>query len=151
MIFNHFSSDSRVWLFIANQKLSPSQSELLHCQFSNFCENWKSHGTLLQGEIKCIHDQLIVFGANQQNLCGRSVDALVRFVRETENSLGLDLLNRNRMVYLKNDVFNPFLFREIKNLKINGSISSTAMITNNFIEKNGEDLFIPLDQSPFKD
>ena len=38
-----------------------------------------------------------------------------------------------------------------KNLKINGSISSTAMITNNFIEKNGEDLFIPLDQSPFRD
>ena len=91
MIFNHFSSNSRVWLFIANQKLSPSQSELLHSQFSNFCENWKSHGTLLQGEIKCIHDQLIVFGANQQNLCGRSVDALVRFVRETEGSLGLDL------------------------------------------------------------
>ena len=119
MIFNHFSSDSRVWLFIANQKLSSSQSELLHSQFSNFCETWKSHGTPLHGE--------------------------------TEGSLGLDLLNRNRMGYLKNDVFNPFLFREIKNLKINGSISSTAMITNNFIEKNGEDLFIPLDQSPFRD
>ena len=151
MIFNHFSSDSRVWLFIANQKLSSSQSELLHSQFSNFCENWKSHGTLLQGEIKCIHDQLIVFGANQQDLCGRSVDALVRFVRETENSLGLDLLNRNRMGYLKNDVFNPFHFHEIENLKINSSISSTTMITNNFIEKNGEDLFIPLGQSPFRD
>ena len=151
MIFNHFSSDSRVWLFIANQKLSPSQSGLLHSQFSNFCKNWKSHGTLLHGEIKCIHQQLIVYGANQQNLCGRSVDALVRFVRETENSLGLDLLNRNRMGYLKNDVFNTFLFHEIKNLKINSSISTTTMITNNFIEKNGEDLFIPLDQSPFKD
>ena len=55
------------------------------------------------------------------------------------------------MGFLKNDVFNTFLFHEIKNLKINSSISTTTMITNNFIEKNGEDLFIPLDQSPFKD
>ena len=151
MIFNHFSPSSRVWLFIAKQKLSPSKSVQLHSQFSNFCETWKSHGTPLHGEIKCIHDQLIVFGVNQQNLCGRSVDALVRFVRETEDSLGLDLLNRSRMGYLKNDVFNTFLFHEMKNLKLISSISLTTMITNNFIEQNGEDLFIPLNQSPFKD
>ena len=149
MIFNQFSPESRVWLFIANQKVSSSQIKLLHTRFSNFCETWKSHGTSLHGEIKFIYDQLIAFGVNQENLCGRSVDALVRFVRESEDDL--DLLNRNRMGYLKNDVFNPFLFHEIKNLKLNSSISSTTMITNNFIEKNGEDLFIPLNQSPFKD
>ena len=79
------------------------------------------------------------------------MDALVRFVSETEGSLGLDLLNINRMGYLKNDVFNSFLFREIKNLKINGSVSSTAMITNNYIEKNGEELLIAVDQAPFRD
>lgn len=149
MIFNQFSPESRVWLFIANQKVSSSQIKLLHTRFSNFCETWKSHGTSLHGEIKFIYDQLIAFGVNQENLCGRSVDALVRFVRESEDDL--DLLNRNRMGYLKNNVLNPFLFHEIKNLKINSSISSTTMITNNFIEKNGEDLFIPLGQSPFKD
>ena len=149
MIFNQFSPESRVWLFIANHKVSSSQIKLLHTRFSNFCETWKSHGTSLHGEIKFIYDQLIAFGVNQENLCGRSVDALVRFVRESEDDL--DLLNRNRMGYLKNNVFNPFLFHEIKNLKINSSISSTTMITNNFIEKNGEDLFIPLGQSPFKD
>ena len=149
MIFNQFSPESRVWLFIANQKVSSSQIKLLHTRFSNFCETWKSHGTSLHGEIKFIYDQLIAFGVNQENLCGRSVDALVRFVRESEDDL--DLLNRNRMGYLKNNVFNPFLFHEIKNLKINSSISPTTMITNNFIEKNGEDLFIPLGQSPFKD
>ena len=149
MIFNQFSPESRVWLFIANQKVSSSQIKLLHTRFSNFCETWKSHGTSLHGEIKFIYEQLIAFGVNQENLCGRSVDALVRFVRESEDDL--DLLNRNRMGYLKNNVFNPFLFHEIKNLKINSSISSTTMITNNFIEKNGEDLFIPLGQSPFKD
>tara|TARA_Y100001978_G_C23694457_1_gene436693 strand:- start:1233 stop:1682 length:450 start_codon:yes stop_codon:yes gene_type:complete len=149
MIFNQFSPESRVWLFIANQKVSSSQIKLLHTRFSNFCETWKSHGTSLHGEIKFIYDQLIAFGVNQENLCGRSVDALVRFVRESEDDL--DLLNRNRMGYLKNNVLNPFLFHEIKNLKINSSISSTTMITNNFIEKNGEDLFIPLGQSPFRD
>ena len=149
MIFNQFSPESRVWLFIANQKVSSSQIKLLHTRFSNFCETWKSHGTSLHGEIKFIYDQLIAFGVNQENLCGRSGDALVRFVRESEDDL--DLLNRNRMGYLKNNVLNPFLFHEIKNLKINSSISSTTMITNNFIEKNGEDLFIPLGQSPFKD
>tara|TARA_B100000963_G_scaffold304509_1_gene278324 strand:+ start:1207 stop:1656 length:450 start_codon:yes stop_codon:yes gene_type:complete len=149
MIFNQFSPESRVWLFIANQKVSSSQIKLLHTRFSNFCETWKSHGTSLHGEIKFIYDQLIACGVNQENLCGRSVDALVRFVRESEDDL--DLLNRNRMGYLKNNVLNPFLFHEIKNLKINSSISSTTMITNNFIEKNGEDLFIPLGQSPFKD
>ena len=149
MIFNQFSPESRVWLFIANQKVSSSQIKLLHTRFSNFCETWKSHGTSLHGEIKFIYDQLIAFGVNQENLCGRSVDALVRFVRESEDDL--DLLNRNRMGYLKNNVFTPFLFHEIKNLKVNSSISSTTMITNNFIEKNGEDLFIPLGQSPFRD
>ena len=149
MIFNQFSPESRVWLFIANQKVSSSQIKLLNTRFSNFCETWKSHGTSLHGEIKFIYDQLIAFGVNQENLCGRSVDALVRFVRESEDDL--DLLNRNRMGYLKNNVLNPFLFHEIKNLKINSSISSTTMITNNFIEKNGEDLFIPFSQSPFID
>ena len=151
MIFNHFPPDSKVWLFIANQKVSSSQTKLLHFHFSNFCETWKSHGTSLIGEVKLVHEQLIAFGVNQQNLCGRSVDALVRFVRDTESYLGLDLLNRSRMGHLKNDIFNTFLFHEMKSHKLINSISSTTMITNNFIEKNREELFIPLSQSPFKD
>lgn len=151
MIFNHFLPDSRVWLFIANQKVSSSQTKLLHFHFSNFCKTWKSHGTSLIGELKLVHEQLIVFGVNQQNLCGRSVDALVRFVRDTESYLGLDLLNRNRIGYFENNNFNTFLFHEMKNYKIINSISATTMITNNFIEKNREELFIPLSQSLFKD
>ena len=74
-------------------------------------------------------------------------------------SLGLQIIFRRLGVELGEQQFSKIkgvderelTFREIKNLKINGSISSTAMITNNFIEKNGEDLFIPLDQSPFRD
>ncbi len=150
MIFDHLSPDSRVWLFIANQKISSSKIQILNTEFKKFCETWKSHGIALTGELKFFEDQLIAFGVFQQNLCGRSVDALIRFIRETEHSLKLDLLNRNRIGYLKNNSFNVFLFQEMKNLKSNYFIHENTMITNNFIENNKENLFIPLSQSPFK-
>ena len=84
----HFSPNSRGGYLLRTRNLA-------HLNPYNYILNFPifvKHGNPmvhLHGEIKYIHDQLIVFGVNQQNLCGRSVDALVRFVRETEDSLGL--------------------------------------------------------------
>ena len=149
MIFKDFLPHSRIWLFISESPIeNEKQLEIQH-NFSNFSNNWKSHGEKLNGVLKIAYDKLIIIGVKQQNLCGRSVDGLMRFVRELDENVQLDLLNRNRLGYLVDGTLSTFHFNQIELLAKDGRINDNTLITNNFIQTNDQELFVSLSHSPF--
>ena len=149
MIFKDFLPYSRIWLFISEFPIDKDKEVEIKHNFSNFSNNWKSHGEKLNGVLKIEYDKLIVIGVKQQNLCGRSVDGLMRFVRELDENVQLDLLNRNRLGYLLDGTLSTFHFNQIELLAKDERINNKTLITNNFIKTNDQELFISLSQSPF--
>ena len=90
MIFNSLHPSSKIWLYTSSIPINGSNKEEISFLFEEFNNGWKSHGEKLNGVLKIAYDKLIVIGVKQQNLCGRSVDGLMRFVRELDENVQLD-------------------------------------------------------------
>ena len=118
MIFENISPNSKAWVYISSIKIDDNLLSILNNRFKNFFVDWKSHGQLIEGEYKVINDYIIVIGAgvNNGDMCGRAVDAQVRFVKELDEHLNLDLLNRNKIAFQLNHKLNRFDFKEIEHL-----------------------------------
>ena len=151
MIFENISPNSKAWVYISSIKIDNNLLSILNNRFKNFFVDWKSHGQLIEGEYKVINDYIIVIGAgvNNGDMCGRAVDAQVRFVKELDEHLNLDLLNRNKIAFQLNHKLNRFDFKEIEHLIKQNKIRNNTLWCNTFLNKNQEEVFIPFDQSPF--
>ena len=151
MIFNNISPNSKVWVYISSQKIDNNLLSSLNNRFKEFFTDWKSHGQLIEGYFKVINDYILVIGAgvNNGDMCGRAVDAQIRFVKELDQHLDLDLLNRNKIAFNVNNKLNHFEFKEIQSLIKEKKISHRTLWCNTFLNNNQEDIFIPFDQSPF--
>ena len=82
-------------------------------------------------------------------MCGRAVDAQVRFVKELDEQLNLDLLNRSKIAFNINEKLTHFEFKEIQSIINENKINQNTLWCNTFLNTNNEDIFIPFIQSPF--
>ena len=151
MIFNNISPNSKAWVYISSQKIDDNLLSFLNNRFKEFFSEWKSHGQLIEGKYKVINDYIIVIGAGVSNgdMCGRAVDAQVRFVKELDEQLNLDLLNRSKIAFNINEKLTHFEFKEIQSIINENKINQNTLWCNTFLNTNNEDIFIPFIQSPF--
>tara|TARA_B100001093_G_scaffold453792_1_gene462693 strand:+ start:16154 stop:16627 length:474 start_codon:yes stop_codon:yes gene_type:complete len=151
MIFDNISPTSKAWVYVSSQKIDDNLLSSLNNRFKEFFTDWKSHGQLIDGEFKVIDDYIIVIGAGVKNgnMCGRAVDAQIRFIKELDEQLDLDLLNRNKIAFNVNEKLSWFDFKEIQSLIKEKKISHNTLWCNTFLNNNQDDIFIPFDQSPF--
>ena len=57
----------------------------------------------INGQLKFLNDNILIIGANYLgvDMCGRAVDAQVRFINQINERINLDLLNRNNLAFSK--------------------------------------------------
>ena len=150
MIFNSLHPNSKIWLYTSSIPINGSDKEKISSLFNEFNDGWKSHGEKISGSIMFVKDNIVIIGANYLgvDMCGRSVDAQVRFVRKIDHEFGKDLLNRNNLAFSISEKIRIFKFSEIENLIKEEKISSITSFYNNFCSKNSDLLQIPFGDSP---
>ena len=86
MIFNNLPSDAHVWAYLASEALSKRLKNNIHADFISFSNQWESHNEKVQGELLFIGNNLLLIGCNTCNgsMCGRAIDAQVRFVKQLD-------------------------------------------------------------------
>ncbi len=138
--YNTLSSGSRVWIFQADRELSDSENKAISDELLQFVENWLSHGSLLKAHYKLMHNRFIVFFADEQgdNMCGRAIDASVRFVKELEKKYALSLLDRSRVAYIKNGKVEACTLDELGQRIEDGEITPDTEVFNNLVSTKEE-------------
>ena len=81
-------------------------------------------------------------------MCGRSVDAQVRFVSQIDQEFGIDLLNRNNLAFSISEKICVFNFNEIENLIREEKINRKTIFFNNYCSKNSDFLQLSFEDSP---
>ena len=149
MIFNSLHPNSRIWLYISSIPINNFNKENILLLFKEFNDEWKSHGEKISGSIKFIGNNIVIIGANYLggDMCGRSVDAQVRFVRGIDQELGIDLLNRNNLAFTISDIIKIFSFSEIENLIKEEKINRSTSFYNKFCSRNSDFLQLPFGKS----
>jgi len=138
--YNQMALGSRVWIFQADRKLSASESKVISNELIQFVENWISHGTLLKAHYKLLHDRFIIFFADEQGdrMCGRSIDASVRFVKELEEKYSLSFLDRSRVAYIKDGDVTVCTLDELGQRIEDGEITPYTEVFNNLVSTKEE-------------
>jgi Leucine-rich repeat (LRR) protein len=132
--FENQVNSSKVWVYISDNRISELQKNIINTFTAEFLSSWKSHGELVQGSVSVVDDYFLLICANVSdgNLCGRAVDANVRFVKELQDHTGLSLLNRLTVAYRNSE--NHIMissYGELKTLIDNNDVASIKSVFNN--------------------
>jgi hypothetical protein len=100
--FDQLPDSARIWIYQASRPLTAEEVSRLQPTLAQFAEAWTSHGRSLQASAAVLHQQFLIIGLNEAvaDASGCSIDASVRFVREVEQQLGVELLEKSRLAFL---------------------------------------------------
>ncbi|GAA3937446.1 hypothetical protein [Hymenobacter algoricola] len=100
--FDHLPDSARIWIYQANRPLTEAEVTGLEPALARFAEAWTSHGRTLQASAAVLHRQFLIIGLDEAvaDASGCSIDASVRFVREVEQAVGVELLEKSQLAFL---------------------------------------------------
>ena len=137
---DHLPPRARVWIYQASRPLTEQELVQVLPRLAAFAEEWTSHGQQLVAAAQFLHRQFLVVGLDEEvaGASGCSIDASVRFVRELEQSLGLELLEKLRMAFLCEGELRFFSRRELRAAVAAGIITAATPYFNNTLATKGE-------------
>ena len=150
MIFETLHPSSKIWIYINTKAFDIETKKNIKSLFFNFNKDWKSHGSNIEGEIKFLNNHLMVIGAQYkpEAMCGRAVDAQVRFIATINSEFNLDLLNRTNIAFLESDSIKVHNYNNLQSLIRENLINKDSLLVNTFSEINSDEIYIPFGSSP---
>jgi hypothetical protein len=150
MIFQNLHPLSRIWLYISKEKIDGITQNNISSLFKDFHKDWKSHGQSVNGQLKFIKENLLVVGADYfpNGMCGRAVDAQVRFINKINEEFNLDLLKRTNIAFVKENSIVVYNYNNLDAVIKEGSVKKSTIYCNNFSTKNSDEIYLPFGDSP---
>ncbi|RZK90494.1 MAG: hypothetical protein EOO62_34985 [Hymenobacter sp.] len=138
--FDHLPPQARVWIYQASRPLLEEELMPLLPRLAAFAEEWTSHGRQLAASAQFLHRQFLVIGLNEAvaGASGCSIDASVRFVRELEHHLDIDLLEKSRMAFLTDGRLQLLNRRELRAAVVAGQVTASTLYFNNTLTTKAE-------------
>lgn len=135
LIPENFNNNSKVYIYQSSRLLTISEALQLENLVHNFIDNWESHGNKINAYANLFFGQFIVFIAEDKdaNICGRSIDALNRFMKEIEQIFSVQLLDRQTLAFVVNDKIQLLPLSQLKYGIENNFIEPDTLYFNNAI------------------
>ena len=93
--FKSLEKNSRVWVFQSLDFIDDRLVEEIKEKISSFLSKWKSHQKDFKSSFEIRYNTFIIIAADEGNLVsGCSIDSLINFIKDLENSYELQLLDK---------------------------------------------------------
>jgi len=139
--YEDLAGESKAWVFQSDKELSEVEQRDISTELTGFVNGWLSHGSLLKAHFKLLHNRFIVFFVDEEGdrMCGRAVDASVRFIKELETKYNLILLDRNIMAYIDSEgKIQSCKLKELEGLFEKDKVNSETKVFNNLVQNKNE-------------
>lgn len=115
-IFKDFPDHSKVWLYQSNRPLKEDETQELESKLKEFTSDWDSHGNLLPATAKVLNPYftMVVVDQEKVGLCGGSVDAKFRFMKEIGEKFGVDFFDRMIITIKEEEEIKQVAFHDLK-------------------------------------
>jgi hypothetical protein len=92
------TDDAHVWIFGVSPSLDSAAAEQLLRQVNEFLDQWSTHGTPIRAAAEIHEGSFLVVAADaRQDKSGCSIDRMFGTLRSLEQSLGVRILDANRL------------------------------------------------------
>lgn len=133
--YNSLPDNSRVWVYQADRRLTTEEIEYISAKAIMFIDQWTRHGDDLKGSFTLKYDQFLVLGVDENfnNVSGCSIDASVRFIKELEQELNIDLMDKMNVSFKDGNNVNIVKLSDFQQYAQDKKITEETIVFNNMI------------------
>ena len=138
--FAQLPSSARVWIYQASRPLTEAEMVTTLPGLARFAEEWTSHGRTMHAAAEFRHQQFLVIGLDEDvaGASGCSINASVRFVAQLEQQLGVELLEKSRLAFLRDGEVRLLARGELKAAVATGTLQPNTPYFDNTLATKGE-------------
>ncbi|MGB1169273.1 MAG: ABC transporter ATPase [Flavobacteriaceae bacterium] len=138
--FEDLPSNSRVWIYQSDREFSDQEINFITEKAIEFIDQWTKHGFNLKGSFTIKYNQFLVLAVDEgfNNVSGCSIDSSVRFVKELEISLEVDMMNKMNISYKDGNHINILTMSDFKEFTKSNKITSETIVFNNMVSTKQE-------------
>jgi uncharacterized coiled-coil protein SlyX len=131
---------SRVWIYQSDKEFTAAQLKTVEELKHVFLQHWETHEKPVKGKMEILHNRFIVITTDEgeERICGGSIDASVRFMKELEQELNVSLLNRMLVAYKKDGKIISCTLPEFEALIRKGEVNRNTIVFNNTVHTVAE-------------
>ena len=133
--FEYLPSNSRVWVYQSEREFSDQEINLISEKAIEFIDQWTKHGFNLKGSFTFKYNQFLILVVDEgfNNVSGCSIDSSVRFVKELETSLEVDMMNKMNISFKDGGHINIVKMSDFKEFTKSNKITSETIVFNNMV------------------
>ena len=138
--YNQLSPESRVWVYQSNRPFTVEEIEWINQQLWDFIGKWASHSNKVKAYGGVYHNQFIVLVADESeyDVSGCSTDSSIRFIKEIEKALNLNLFDRMSVAC---ELDGEVVIMSSQKFKANieaGLIDDETIVFNNLVQTKSD-------------
>lgn len=142
--FEKISDKARAWVYILSKDLNNNITKVLEKHLIEICENWKSHGSLINSSFVIYRNRFVILFAEENTVSGCSIDSTNHSLRKILNQLSIGIDSNSKIgIFINNKIiFNNRIkivdlikSKELKlsNKMINTTINNKKDYLNNWV------------------
>lgn len=134
--FQTLDDNSRVWIFQAENELSPIQATEIKSELFEFLQEWTAHNAHLHTSGEVLHHRFVVVMVDESQVgaSGCSIDKLTHFIQNVEQKYNVTLLDRMSVAYItSDDKIAATHLNQLGSLLKEGKIDEETLVFNNLV------------------
>lgn len=130
-----FNDNSKVWIYQSSRLFTMQEAFTLEDMFSNFLQNWKSHGARVKGFANLYFGRFIVLMADETNVTvgGCSTDSSVRLIKQIEETFNVNMFDRQQLAFYIKDKIEILPFSQLQYAFNNNFINKETLFFNSIV------------------
>lgn len=126
---------TRVWIYAATQPLTDEQARDIRGLLLRFVDQWTSHNHQLRGSAELLHNRFLLLFVDESSAgaSGCSIDASVRFMKQIEETYGVDLFDRLHFTYSEGSTVHTVPREEFEQLYAAGRITDQTPVFDTLV------------------
>jgi hypothetical protein len=133
--YKNLPNNSRVWIYQSDREFTDKDVEFISAKAIDFINQWTRHGDDLKGSFTIKYNQFLVLAVDESfnNVSGCSIDSSVRFIKEIENELNLDLMDKMNITFKDNDNINLVKLSDFQKFAKEKKVTQDTIVFNNMV------------------
>jgi len=145
-------ANARLWVYQNNRIFSDAEVKAIEELGIQFISDWAAHGASLKASFDVLHNLFVVIAVDEQQAMasGCSIDKSVKFVKELEIQLNLNLFDRMQVAYRIGSDIKICKLSDFEKLASQGIVNESTIVFNNMVSTKASfdsEWQVPLKQS----
>jgi len=138
--YKNLPDNSRVWIYQSDRAFTTKEIEFISEKATEFINQWTRHGDNLKGSFTVKYNQFLIIAVDESfnNVSGCSIDASVRFVKQLEEELQLDLMDKLNISFKDGENINIVKLSDFQKFAKAEKINAETIVFNNMLQTKEE-------------